>query len=184
MKRLLPFLVFVALCGLLGFGIWWNTHHETNEVPSPLIGKTAPEFTLPLLYEPQKSLSRKELLGQPYLLNVFGSWCPTCQDEHPFLMREGKTLGVRLIGLDWKDQPDAAKRWLQQFGNPYETIIADENGHAGIDFGVYGAPETFLIDAQGIIRYKRIGVLTPEVIATELKPQIAAVGGTHGVMSP
>jgi len=175
MSRLLPLLVFAALCGLLGFGIWWNTHHETNEVPSPLLGKTAPEFTLPLLYEPQKSLSRKDLLGRPYLLNVFGSWCPTCQDEHPFLMREGKSLGVRLIGLDWKDEPEAAKRWLQQFGNPYETIVADEDGHAGIDFGVYGAPETFLVDAQGVIRYKRIGMLTPDVIATELEPQIAAV---------
>jgi len=175
MKRLLPFFVFVALCGLLGFGIWWNTHHEMNEVPSPLVGKTAPEFTLPLLYEPTKSLGRKDLLGQPYLLNVFGSWCPTCQDEHPFLMREGKSLGVRLIGLDWKDQPEAAKRWLQQFGNPYQTIIADEDGHAGIDFGVYGAPETFLVDAQGVIRYKRIGMLTPDVIASELKPQIAAI---------
>jgi len=175
MKRLLPFFVFVLLCGLLGFGIWWNTHHEMNEVPSPLVGKTAPEFTLPLLYEPTKSLGRKDLLGQPYLLNVFGSWCPTCQDEHPFLMREGKSLGIRLIGLDWKDQPEAAKRWLQQFGNPYQTIIVDEDGHAGIDFGVYGAPETFLVDAQGVIRYKRIGMLTPDVIASELKPQIAAI---------
>jgi len=175
MKRLLPFFVFVLLCGLLGFGIWWNTHHEMNEVPSPLVGKTAPEFTLPLLYEPTKSLGRKDLLGQPYLLNVFGSWCPTCQDEHPFLMREGKSLGIRLIGLDWKDQPEAAKRWLKQFGNPYQTIIADEDGRAGIDFGVYGAPETFLVDAQGVIRYKRIGMLTPDVIASELKPQIAAI---------
>lgn len=175
MSRLLPLVVFAALCGLLGFGIWWNTHHETNEVPSPLVGKTAPEFTLPLLYEPAKWLSRQDLLGKPYLLNVFGSWCPTCQDEHPFLMREGKSLGIRLIGLDWKDQPDAAKRWLQQFGNPYETIIVDEDGRAGIDFGVYGAPETFLVDAQGVIRYKRIGMLTPDVIAAELKPQIAAV---------
>jgi len=184
MNRLLPLVVFAALCGLLGFGIWWNTHHEINEVPSPLIGKTAPEFTLPLLYEPGQHLGRKDLLGQAYLLNVFGSWCPTCQDEHPFLMREGKTLGVRLIGLDWKDQPDAAKRWLQQFGNPYETIVADEDGHAGIDFGVYGAPETFLIDAQGVIRYKRVGMLTPDLIAHELKPQIAAVTGNHAAVSP
>ena len=115
---------------------------------------------------------------------MFGSWCPTCQDEHPFLMREGKAFGIRLIGLDWKDQPDAAKRWLQQFGNPYETIIADEDGHAGIDFGVYGAPETFLVDAQGVIRYKRIGMLTPDVIASELKPQIAALSSTRAVVSP
>ena len=183
MSRLLPLLLFVALCALLGFGIYWNTHHEMNEVPSPLVGKIAPEFNLPLLYEPGKTLSRKDLLGQPYLLNVFGSWCPTCQDEHPFLMREGKSLGVRLIGLDWKDQPDAAKRWLQQFGNPYETIIADADGKAGIDFGVYGAPETFLVDAQGVIRYKRIGMLTPDVVANELKPQIVALA-TPRVVAP
>jgi len=175
LTRLLPLLCFVALVGLLGFGIYWNQHHEMTEVPSPLIGKPAPAFTLPLLYEPATTLSANQLLGTPYLLNVFGSWCPTCQDEHPFLMREGKSLGIRLIGLDWKDQPEAAKRWLQQFGNPYQTIIADEDGRAGIDFGVYGAPETFLVDAQGVIRYKRIGMLTPDVISGELKPQIAAI---------
>lgn len=177
MSRFLPLLVFVALAGLLGFGIHWNKHHEMNEVPSPLIGKAAPEFTLPLLYDPQKSVGRKDLLGKPYLLNVFGSWCPTCQEEHPFLMREGKSLGVALIGLAWKDEPEASKRWLAKFGNPYQTIMVDVDGRAGIDFGVYAAPETFLVDAQGVIRYKRIGMLTNDVIANELLPQIAALGG-------
>ncbi|HEX6834906.1 MAG TPA: DsbE family thiol:disulfide interchange protein [Rudaea sp.] len=177
MMRLIPLLVFVALCALLRFGIDWNRHHEMNEVPSPLIGKAAPQFTLPLLYEPQKTLSRADLLGKPYLLNVFGSWCPTCQDEHPFLMQRGKSLGIALVGLAWKDDPEASKQWLARFGNPYEAVMTDVDGRAGIEFGVYGAPETFLVDAQGTIRYKRIGMLTDEVIAKELLPQIAALNG-------
>ncbi|MEO8804108.1 MAG: DsbE family thiol:disulfide interchange protein [Rudaea sp.] len=175
--RLLPLIGFVALLALLGFGIHWNTRHEMNEVPSPLIDKSAPEFTLPLLFDPTKTLSSKDLLGKPYLLNVFGSWCPTCQDEHPFLMSEGKSLGIRLIGLDWHDEPEDAKRWLAQFGNPYSTVIADAQGHIGINFGVYGAPETFLVDANGVIRYKHISVLTPRVIEQELKPRIAELVG-------
>lgn len=175
--RLLPLIGFIALLALLGFGIHWNTRHEMNEVPSPLIDKPAPEFNLPLLFDPTKTLSSKDLLGKPYLLNIFGSWCPTCQDEHPFLMSEGKSLGVRLIGLDWRDHPDDAKRWLGQFGNPYATVIVDQQGQTGINFGVYGAPETFLVDAHGIIRYKHISVLTPRVIEQELKPRIAELLG-------
>lgn len=173
MNRLLPLIGFFALVALLGFGIWWNTHHESNEVPSPLIGKPAPEFTLPLLYDSTKSLSKHDLLGKPYLVNVFGSWCVTCRYEHPVLMAEAKQFGVPLIGLAWKDKPEDSKRWLEQFGNPYDTIVSDADGRAGIEFGVYGAPETFLVDAQGTIRYKRIGMLTPELIASELKPQLA-----------
>ena len=178
MNRLLPFFGFLALVALLAFGIHWNTLHETNEVPSPLIGKPAPEFTLPLLYDSTKSLSRKDLLGQPYLLNVFGSWCVTCQEEHPILTRDIKPLGIKVIGLNWKDQPDDAKRWLGQFGNPYDAVMADEDGRTGIDFGVYMAPESFLVDAQGVIRYKRIGMFTPDLIESELKPQLAKLGST------
>jgi cytochrome c biogenesis protein CcmG/thiol:disulfide interchange protein DsbE len=171
--RVLPLAMFALLVGLLLFGIHWNQHHEMTEVPSPLIGKPAPEFTLPLLYDSTKSVSRKELLGKPYLLNVFGSWCPTCQFEHPILTAQIKPLGIKLVGLDWKDQPDDAKRWLAQFGNPYDAVITDQDGRAGIDFGVYMAPESFLVDAQGMIRYKRIGMFTPETIKSELLPKIA-----------
>lgn len=177
MNRLIPLLCFFVLIGLLAFGIYWNTQHETNEVPSPLIGKPAPEFTLPLLYDSTKSLSRKELLGQPYLVNVFGSWCSTCQYEHPILTRAIKPLGIKIIGLNWKDQADDAKRWIDQFGNPYDAIIADPDGRTGIDFGVYMAPESFLVDAQGVIRYKRIGMFTPELIESELKPALAKLKG-------
>jgi cytochrome c biogenesis protein CcmG/thiol:disulfide interchange protein DsbE len=176
MNRLLPLLGFFALVALLAFGIVWNTRHETNEVPSPLIGKPAPEFTLPLLYDSTKSLSRKELLGAPYLVNVFGSWCATCQDEHPILTELIKPLGIKIIGLNWKDQPYDAKRWIAQFGNPYDAILADPDGRTGIDFGVYMAPESFLVDAQGMIRYKRIGMFTPELIERELKPELIKLG--------
>jgi cytochrome c biogenesis protein CcmG/thiol:disulfide interchange protein DsbE len=174
--RLLPLAGFALLIALLGFGIAWNQRHEMNEVPSPLIGKLVPEFTLPLLYDSTKTLDRAQLLGQPYLLNVFASWCVSCREEHPVLMAQAAQLGVRVIGFDYKDDPDDAKRWLAQFGNPYAMIVADQAGTVAIDFGVYGAPETFLIDAKGVIRYKRIGALTPDVIARELKPKIDALG--------
>jgi cytochrome c biogenesis protein CcmG/thiol:disulfide interchange protein DsbE len=180
MNRLLPLFVFFALVALLAFGIHWNKHHEMSEVPSPLIGKPAPAFTLPFLYEPAKSLSGKELLGTPYLVNVFGSWCPTCQFEHPILTQQIKPLGIKLIGLDWKDEPDDAKRWIAQFGNPYDVLITDRDGRAGIDFGVYMAPETFLIDAKGIVRYKRIGMFTPDNIRDELLPKIAELQRESG----
>ena len=175
MNRLVPLFAFFALVCLLGFGIYWNMHHEMSEVPSPLIGKPAPEFTLPLLYEPGQTLSGKQLLGAPYLLNVFGSWCPTCQYEHPVLTQQIKPLGIKLVGLDWKDEPDDAKRWIAQFGNPYDVLITDRDGRAGIDFGVYMAPETFLVDAKGVVRYKRIGMFTQENIRDELLPKIAAM---------
>jgi cytochrome c biogenesis protein CcmG/thiol:disulfide interchange protein DsbE len=178
MNRLLPLLGFFALVGLLGFGIWWNTHHETNEVPSPLIGKPAPEFTLPLLYDSTKSLSKADLLGKPYIVNVFGSWCVTCQDEHPILTKKVKPLGIKLIGMAWKDQPEDSKRWLAHFGNPYDAIVSDVDGRTGIDFGVYMAPESFLVDAQGTIRYKRIGMFTPELIERELLPELTKLQQT------
>jgi cytochrome c biogenesis protein CcmG, thiol:disulfide interchange protein DsbE len=175
MSRLVPFLGFVLLVALFGFGIWWNTRHDLSEVPSPLIDKPAPAFVLPKLDDPTQTLSKVALLGKPYLLNVFASWCYACGEEHPVLMAEAQQLGVPLIGYDYKDAPDDAKAWLQQHGNPYSEVITDREGRTAIDFGVYGAPETFLVDGKGVIRYKRIGPLTPEVIANELEPAIAAL---------
>jgi cytochrome c biogenesis protein CcmG/thiol:disulfide interchange protein DsbE len=173
MSRLLPFVGFVLVIALLGFGIYWSQHHDPREVPSPLIGKPAPEFSLPLLDDPSKKLGSAELAGEPYLLNVFASWCFACRDEHPILMNEGKRLGIKLVGFDYKDDPADAKRWIAQYGNPYDVILADFPGDVAIDFGVTGAPETFLVDAKGIIRYKYISPITPEIIATELLPRIA-----------
>ncbi len=146
-------------------------------MPSPLIDKPAPEFTLPRLDDPTKMVSRADLLGKPYLLNVFASWCVACQEEHPVLMAQRGRLGVELVGYNYKDEPADAKRWLNQFGNPYDLVIVDFPGRTSIDFGVYGAPETFLIDAKGIIRYKRIGPITPDVLAREIEPKVAALRG-------
>ncbi|MBA2078580.1 MAG: thiol:disulfide interchange protein [Rhodanobacter sp. 68-29] len=174
MKRLLPFLVFMGLVGLFGFGIWWNTWHDARYVPSPLIGKPAPDFALPKLDAPGQTVTKASLLGKPYLLNVFASWCVACAEEHPVLMADARQLGIPLVGYDYKDEPDDARRWLREHGSPYDLVIADQPGRTAIDFGVYGAPESFLIDAKGVIRYKHIGPLTPEVIAKELLPAIAA----------
>lgn len=175
MKRLLPFFGFMALVALFGFGIWWNTRHDQNAIPSPLINKPAPAFNLPKLYEPATMVSKADLLGKPYLLNVFASWCIECGVEHPVLTAEGPHLGVTLVGYNYKDAPADAKRWLAEHGNPYRLLIADESGDTAIDFGVYGAPESFLIDANGVIRYKHIGPITPDVVTRELKPAIAAM---------
>jgi cytochrome c biogenesis protein CcmG/thiol:disulfide interchange protein DsbE len=175
MSRLLPLAGFVMVLALLGFGIWWSSTHDPRAVPSPLIDKPAPAFALPLLDEPAMKVGSIELAGQPYLLNVFASWCVACRDEHPILMSEGKRLGVKLVGFNYKDEPADAKRWLAQYGNPYDVVIADYPGDVAIDFGVTGAPETFLVDAQGVIRYKYISPITPQVIATELLPRIAAL---------
>jgi len=175
MSRLLPFIAFLLLAGLLGFGIWWNTGHDQTAIPSPLINKPAPDFKLPLLYEPTQTASRASLLGKPYLLNVFASWCVECVVEHPVLQAEASTLGVTLVGYNYKDAPDDAKAWLAARGNPYAVLMADTSGQTAIDFGVYAAPESFLVDAHGVIRYKHIGPITMDVVNTELKPAIAAL---------
>ncbi|MBC6943766.1 MAG: DsbE family thiol:disulfide interchange protein [Xanthomonadales bacterium] len=175
--RLLPLLGFLLLLALLGFGIWWSSTHDLREVPSPLIDKPAPQFSLPLLEFPTRSFGSKDLAGEPYLLNVFASWCFACRDEHPILMQQGKRLGIRLVGFNYKDEAADAKRWLAQYGNPYDVVIADLPGKVAIDFGVTGAPESFLVDGNGIIRYKHISPITPEVIERELLPRIAAMRG-------
>ncbi|HSX60018.1 MAG TPA: DsbE family thiol:disulfide interchange protein [Tahibacter sp.] len=175
MARLLPLFAFLLLAALLGFGLAWNMTHDQREVPSPLIGKTAPAFELPVLNEPDRRYGSADLKGKPYLLNVFGSWCPSCVDEHPVLMRYAKELDVPLVGYNWKDDPSDANAWLARFGNPYTVIVADNVGRTAIDFGVYGAPETFLVDGNGTIRLKRIGALTPDYIEKELKPALAAI---------
>ncbi len=173
--RLLPLAGFLLLVALLGFGIVLMGSRTMNEVPSPLIDKPAPAFDLPLLADPARSFGSRELAGTPYLLNVFASWCFACLDEHPLLMTEAKKLGVPLVGFNYKDDADDAKRWLARFGDPYTIVITDRDGRVAIDFGVYGAPESFLVDGNGIIRYKRIGAITPAVLANEIKPRLEAM---------
>lgn len=176
LSRLLPLIAFALLVVLFAFGIYWSANHDTREVRSPLVGKPAPAYALPLLGDPERRVGSAELAGKPYLLNVFASWCQACRVEHPLFMGEIRRLGVPLIGFNYKDETADAKRWLAQFGDPYDQILVDYDGRVAIDFGVYGAPETFLIDANGVIRYKRIGPFTPESVESELKPAIAALG--------
>jgi cytochrome c biogenesis protein CcmG/thiol:disulfide interchange protein DsbE len=175
MSRLLPLFGFLVLVGLFGFGIWWNTQHDQHEIVSPLIDKPAPAFALPVLDDAGRTVSKASLLGKPYFLNVFASWCIECVHEHPLLMTEVKQLGLPLVGFNYKDDPQAATAWLAERGNPFDVIVADREGRSAIDFGVYAAPETFLVDAKGVIRYKRIGPITPEVIDKEIRPALAAL---------
>lgn len=175
MARAIPLILFLLLAALLGFGLAWNNTHDQREVPSPLIDKPAPAFSLPVLNDATREFGSADLKGKPYLLNVFGSWCPSCVDEHPVLMRHAKELGVTLIGYNWKDDPADATAWLARFGNPYDVIVTDRVGRTAIDFGVYGAPETFLVDSNGKIRLKRIGPVTPEYVEKVLKPAVLAL---------
>ncbi|PCI07213.1 MAG: DsbE family thiol:disulfide interchange protein [Gammaproteobacteria bacterium] len=154
LKRFLPLIVFVALVVLLAVGLTLNP----REVPSPLIGKPAPVFELPLLLQ-EGSFSNKDLIGHVTLLNVWASWCFACRQEHE-VVKVLSNKGMRIVGLNYKDDADDAKKWLAALGNPYQFIAVDRNGRIAIDWGVYGAPETFLIDKKGIIRHKVIGPLS------------------------
>ncbi len=171
MKRfliaLLPLSIFFGLMGLLFINL--STHTEV--LPSPLIGKSIPAFEHPTLYSNQ-TLTHEDFIGEPWLLNVFGSWCPSCQFEHPLVTALAKTGRIKVVGLNWKDEAVDADRWLKRWGNPYHEILVDYEGDTAINLGVYGAPETFLIDANGTIVYKIAGVLTEEIIQQDLLPLI------------
>ena len=173
MKRyLLPLLVFVVMVGFLAVGL----QLKPREVPSPLINKAAPAFQLPLLAAPDKTLSAQDLRGQVWILNVWASWCVACRVEHPLLVEFAKTTTVPIYGLNYKDKRDDAQRWLANFGDPYKQSLSDTEGLVGIDFGVYGVPETFVIDKAGVIRLKHIGPVTPEVLAGTILPLIKKLG--------
>ncbi|MCW5580833.1 MAG: DsbE family thiol:disulfide interchange protein [Luteimonas sp.] len=166
-------IVFIALVGLLSYGVLVSDRSGRESLPSPLIGKPAPEFSLPVLHEPGKLVSSQDLRGQPYLLNVWGSWCPACRVEHPVLTRFAETKRLRVIGYNWKDEHADAMRWLAQFNNPYWLVLVDYDGKTAIDWGIYGAPETFLVDGDGIVRWKHVGPMTDAVVRDELLPALA-----------
>lgn len=165
-------LLFVGFLALMLHGVRQSGRADREALPSPLISKPAPAFNLPLLHEPGRTVTPKDLHGAPYVLNVWGSWCPECRVEHPVLTRFALTKRVRVIGYNLKDEPADALRWLEQFGNPYMLVVADRDGRAAIDWGVYGAPETFLVDAEGIIRWKHVGAVDDAVIDGELLPML------------
>jgi cytochrome c biogenesis protein CcmG, thiol:disulfide interchange protein DsbE len=168
MKRFLPLGVFIALVLFLGIGLRLNP----REIPSPFIGKPAPMFKLAQLQAPDKTISPQDMLGKVWLLNVWASWCVSCREEHPVLMEFSRQGVVPIIGLDYKDASADGNGWLTQFGNPYQTSAFDADGRVGIDYGVYGVPETFVIDKRGVIRHKHIGPVTPDVIKDKLLPWI------------
>lgn len=168
-RAAIPLLVFV----LIGFFLWKGIGKDPHLVPSPLVGKPVPAFDAPALADPARRVSAQSLAGTPYVLNVFASWCVSCRVEHPVLMEYARKGEIKLIGFNWKDQPEDANRWLQQFGNPYQDILTDLDGRLGIDFGVYGAPESFVIGADGTVLYKHVGPLSAEDIETLIKPKLA-----------
>ena len=175
MRFLLPLGLFLALVVVLGIGLT----RDPREVPSPLINKPAPPFRLPLLHEPEKALSPADLRGEVWLLNVWASWCPACRDEHPVLIELAKLRLAPIYGLNYKDKRDDAIVWLKRFGDPYEASIVDADGKVGIDYGVYGVPETYVIDQRGVIRYKRIGPVTPEIVKQKIVPLVQELNRAH-----
>ncbi len=179
MKRfLLPLGVFAVLVIVLAFGIYNAPRNGSKEIVSPLLGKAAPEFTLPKLLEAGERYEGKSLVGGWHLVNVWGTWCGECRAEHATLLQIKGEGRVPIVGIDWKDEDAAATAWLSQLGNPYETVVADRDGRVAIDWGVYGAPESFLVDPQGVVIEKQTGPMTMEDWQQKFLPHVTA--NPHG----
>ena len=173
----LRFILPLAVFALLVFFLWRGLRLDPHQVPSPLIDKPAPGFALTRLDDANTTIRRDDMLGKVWMLNVWASWCVACREEHPTLVAFSKTKAVPIIGLNYKDTRAEGLGWLSQFGNPYDASVFDQNGRVGIDFGVYGVPETFVIDKRGVIRFKHIGPLTPEVVQTRIQPLLKELNG-------
>jgi cytochrome c biogenesis protein CcmG/thiol:disulfide interchange protein DsbE len=173
LKFAVPLVVFATLAGFFAVGL----KLDPREVPSPLIDKPAPQFALTKLDAPAQTFKRSDMLGKVWLLNVWASWCEQCRDEHQALLDFAQVGALPILGLDYRDQREPAQAWLAQRGNPYQATLFDGDGRVGIDFGVYGVPETFLIDAQGVIRFKQIGPLSPEVLRDKILPLVRSLNG-------
>lgn len=163
-----PLIILIILVAALGFGLT----HVSRDLQSPLLGKPAPAFRLPVLGN-TAIYTEGNLKGRPLLVNFFASWCAACQVEHPYLMKLAHEQDVEIVGMDYKDNVTDITAWLDQHGNPYRTVVMDERGTAGLDWGVYGVPETYAINAQGIIVYKHIGAMTEEVWRNKIAPLLA-----------
>lgn len=158
----------IVLVGYLGFSL-----EDPHRLPSALLGKPFPEFRAPLLHAPERQVSRDDLIGQPVLVNVWATWCPTCKAEHAELLRIQANAGLRIVGVNYKDDRAKALQWLDAYGDPYDIVIEDPDGSLGVELGVYGAPESFLLDAAGTIVYKRVGDINPRIWRDELEPLVA-----------
>ena len=167
-RYLIPLAAFVVLVAFLAIGLGLNP----REVPSPLVGKPAPVFRLERLQQSGQPFGKEDMLGRVWLFNVWASWCVSCRHEHPLLMELAKARLVPIVGLNYKDQPDEAAAWLKQFGDPYALSVSDRDGRVGIDYGVYGVPETFVIDKAGVIRYKQIGPVTEQSLRDKILPLV------------
>ncbi len=171
MRFWLPLGIFIALVVLLGLGLTM----DPKRVPSPLIGKPAPAFTLPILHDQQSSFSPSDYKGQVWILNVFASWCVSCRAEHRVVKKLAAMNLVKIVGLDYKDEPTDGRRWLAQLGDPYTVSVIDYKGLAGIDWGVYGVPETFIIGKDGIIKHKHIGPISEQSLQDEIIPLLKSL---------
>jgi cytochrome c biogenesis protein CcmG, thiol:disulfide interchange protein DsbE len=169
MKRL-RFVVPLLLLGALVVVLWRGLRLDPREVPSPLIGKPAPAFSVARLDDAARAISRDDMRGRAWMLNVWASWCAACRDEHPTLVNLSRAGSVPIVGLNYKDRREEALDWLGRFGDPYVKSAFDEQGHVGLDFGVYGVPETFVIDKQGVVRLKHVGPLTMDIVRTRIEP--------------
>jgi cytochrome c biogenesis protein CcmG/thiol:disulfide interchange protein DsbE len=179
LKFVIPLLLFVVLGLFLFVGLF----RDPSMVPSPLIGKPAPQFTLPSLQDASYPVDSKELLGQPWLLNVWGTWCGGCRQEHDTLLAIAAQRVVPMVGLNWKDDDKLARKWLAELGNPYAVVAVDQEGRTAIDWGVYGAPETFLIGPDGTVLYKHIAPMTMDIWNREFLPRIEAARASTGSRS-
>lgn len=167
-RYVIPLAIFIVLVVFLAIGLG----HDPHEVPSPLINKPAPAFQLPQLHDPTRTFSAQEMRGKVWLLNVWASWCVSCREEHPFLIEYTRSGAVPIYGLNYKDKREDALSWLGDLGDPYMLSVSDTDGRVAIDYGVYGAPETYLIDRNGIIRFKQIGPITPDVWQKTILPLV------------
>ena len=167
-RYVIPLAIFIVLVVFLAIGLGRDPH----EVPSPLINKSAPPFQLAQLQDPAQHFSVQEMSGKVWLLNVWASWCVSCREEHPVLLDLAHSGSVPIYGLDYKDNREDALSWLREFGDPYVLNASDVDGRVGIDYGVYGVPETYLIDRNGIIRYKQVGPVTPKIVQDKILPLV------------
>ncbi|HHJ19423.1 MAG TPA: DsbE family thiol:disulfide interchange protein [Gammaproteobacteria bacterium] len=167
-RYLIPLILFIVMAAFLGIGL----KLDPRDVPSPLIGKVAPDFDLPSLHNPEKRVRPGDFKGKIWLFNVWATWCVSCRHEHPTLVEFSKASRIPIVGLDWKDEADTAREWLSTLGNPYIEVAFDVTGRTAIDWGVYGAPETYLIDKEGIIRLKHTGPINLQVLRDKIIPKI------------
>ena len=168
MRFILPLVVFLIMAAFMYVGLGLNPH----EVPSPLVGKAAPTFTLPQLHEPSRQFSPQDMKGKVWLFNVWASWCTACENEHPVFLELSRRNLVPIYGMDYKDKREDGEVWLRKHGNPYTLVVSDAEGRVGIDYGVYGVPETYVIDKQGVIQHKHIGAVTPKILDETILPLV------------